>query len=268
MSKNTNPSGSRLDRIDTFVIAGVVTVFGTRAYLAMTGYPQIGNSSLHIAHVLFGGMFLVVAFLLLLLSERPNKLLAALLGGIGFGLFIDEIGKFVTQDSNYFYEPAVGIMYIAFLLIWFTSRLIIVRIEGAPFLSPAEWPDRTWMRNLILLWSGVQAVVLGCVFGISLVVGIGHVSEFLDISAAGILLAGIYSIFLAVGLARTTQHESIKSAHTLRGATLFAIVAVYPFVYLNYPLEATGSFIATLLVVIGLSEVSVISLARKLLIRH
>ncbi len=42
--------------------------------------------------------------------------MSALLAGVGVGLFIDEVGKFITQNNNYFYPAAAPIIYAFFLL--------------------------------------------------------------------------------------------------------------------------------------------------------
>lgn len=266
MTKKTNQPSSKLDRIDTFVLAGVMTILGTRAFLAITGYPQVGNDSLHIAHVLWGGAFLTVAFLILLLSDTPNKLFASLLGGIGFGLFIDEVGKFVTQDNNYFYEPAVGIIYVSFLLIWFISRLLIVREEKQPFLSPAEWPNKEWMKQLIIGWSIIQVITGVVLLGLIITEGFRVANDLLGITFLGIASGLVYGAAVGKGIYEYYSNKIIPAAHTLRGASIFCIVALYPFLYFEYPLEATLGLIPTFLVVIGLSEVSVISLLKKLLV--
>lgn len=83
------------------------------------GYPQLGGDGLHIAHMLWGGLFMTVAMLVLFAAlGRVAQRLAAILGGIGFGTFIDELGKFITSDNNYFYEPTIGLIYITFIVIF------------------------------------------------------------------------------------------------------------------------------------------------------
>jgi hypothetical protein len=101
----------------TSLIAFAVTVIGTRVFLQLTGFPQIGNSVLHIAHALWGGLLLFVAVLFpLALANRWAFQVSALLSGIGAGLFIDEVGKFITQANDYFFPPALSLIYSFFLL--------------------------------------------------------------------------------------------------------------------------------------------------------
>lgn len=90
----------------------------TRLFLELTGYPQLGNSTLHIAHVLWGGLALFVAALLpLLYANRWVYLWGSIMAGVGVGLFIDEVGKFITQTNDYFFPAAAPIIYAFFLLV-------------------------------------------------------------------------------------------------------------------------------------------------------
>ena len=100
----------------------------TRLFLSLTGYPQLGSGELHIAHVLWGGLLLYAAALLpLLFANRGIYSVAALLAGTGVGLFIDEVGKFITQSNDYFYPVAAAIIYIFFLL----TLLLFLQIRRA-----------------------------------------------------------------------------------------------------------------------------------------
>ncbi|MFK4086834.1 hypothetical protein ACI2LF_22185 [Kribbella sp. NPDC020789] len=116
------------EHLTTFVVSGVATVLITRLILSLSGYPQIGGKGLHIAHVLPGGILMLIAISLLLGYVGPVvRPAAALVGGIGFGLFIDEVGKFVTSDNNYFYKPTAAIVYVVFVLIVLASRFLSTR---------------------------------------------------------------------------------------------------------------------------------------------
>jgi hypothetical protein len=114
-------SAVRRDRAENYIltslVAFAVTVIITRLFLELSGYPQIGNDVLHIAHALWGGLLLIMAgFLPLAYANRWAIQASALLGGIGTGLFIDEVGKFITQTNDYFFPPALSIIYGLILL--------------------------------------------------------------------------------------------------------------------------------------------------------
>lgn len=114
--------------LEDFFVAAAASVIAIRFYLAITGYPQISFSDLHISHLLFGGLFMLAALVIALgFLDHSAKQLAAILGGIGFGTFIDEIGKFITSDNNYFFEPSIALIYIIFVLLFFVIRYVINR---------------------------------------------------------------------------------------------------------------------------------------------
>lgn len=118
-----DPHNSSL--LEIWLVSAVVTVLVIRLYLYLTGYPQVGGDTLHIAHMLWGGLGMVIAFgFLLLFVSSIWKPIAALVGGIGFGTFIDELGKFITKDNDYFFQPTAAIMYAVFIVLYFGARYL------------------------------------------------------------------------------------------------------------------------------------------------
>lgn len=122
--------GARRDRAERFLVvtmvAFAVTVATVRWYLDVAGYPTIGSGDIHVAHVLWGGLALFISAMLPLLWVGQRALLvSALLAGIGAGLFIDEVGKFLTASNDYFFAPAAPIIYGVILLlalVWLAVR--------------------------------------------------------------------------------------------------------------------------------------------------
>jgi hypothetical protein len=123
------------DLLDTFLISAVATIVVIRIFLEATGYPQLGGGGLHIAHVLWGGLGMLAAIVLLLLyTTSTTRLVAAVAGGAGFGAFVDELGKFVTSDNDYFFKPTAAILYALFVVLFLATREVR-RFRG---LSPEE----------------------------------------------------------------------------------------------------------------------------------
>ncbi len=111
--------------VESFIFIAIATILLTRLYLKVTGYPQVGGGDLHIAHSLYGEVLmmfaLVVGWLLLGVGARN---LAVVLGGIGFGLVLDEVGKFVTKDNDYFFGPSAEIMFAVLIVVLLSTHAL------------------------------------------------------------------------------------------------------------------------------------------------
>lgn len=135
--QNRIKSGVRRPDSEQLLLLSLVsfasTVIITRLFLELTGYPQLGNGQLHFAHVLWGGLLLFIAALLpLIFLNQWAFTLGAVLSGVGVGLFIDEVGKFITQSNDYFYPPAAPIIYGFFLL----TVLVFFQVRKNKNLTP------------------------------------------------------------------------------------------------------------------------------------
>ncbi len=116
------------DYTGLFLLSAVVTVLVIRFFLWLTDYPQVGNDTLHIAHMLWGGLGMLIAIVMLLtFIGQQWKWMAAFIGGMGFGAFIDELGKFITSDNDYFFQPTIALIYIIFLVLYFVTRELQIR---------------------------------------------------------------------------------------------------------------------------------------------
>lgn len=122
--------------LEKFLIAAVASILTIRTFLKLTGYIQIGGGQFHIAHMLLGGFLMMVALVVILTYlNKEVRSFAAILGGIGFGAFIDELGKFVTRDNNYFFQPAIALIYVILVLLFLWYR----RIEKKMYFSQKEY---------------------------------------------------------------------------------------------------------------------------------
>jgi uncharacterized membrane protein (UPF0136 family) len=138
--------------IELFVVVAVATILTVRSILAATGWPQLGGGKIHFAHLLWGGLGMLIALILYMAMEgRLWKQLATLAAGIGFGLFIDELGKFITSDNDYFFQPVFAFIYLIFIAIFIVSRAFLTTDHPSPqaalvnlFRLASEGAVRQW----------------------------------------------------------------------------------------------------------------------------
>ena len=113
------------DLIEMMLVVAVATIIIIRVILELMGYPKLGGGGLHIAHVLYGGLMMIAALILVFaLLNVATRWFAAFVGGVGFGFFIDEVGKFLTEDVNYFYAPSFSVMYVVFIILFLVAYAI------------------------------------------------------------------------------------------------------------------------------------------------
>lgn len=140
--RNPVPRFDSVKQLEIFLISAVVMILVIRTQLWLTNYPQLGGGDLHIAHLLWGGLFMLIAiWFALIYVNRWSRRVAAVLGGIGFGFFIDELGKFITEDNDYFFQPAAPLIYVIFIILFLVIRAVSRRLEMSPTRALANLLD-------------------------------------------------------------------------------------------------------------------------------
>ena len=117
-------------QLDTFLVCAASGVILNRALLIALGYPQVGSrkpDGIHISHSIYGGFAMMVAATVALAFLAPAaRWFVAVVGGLGFGWYVDELGKYVS-NAGYLFKPALALIYVVFLLMFLTFRALASR---------------------------------------------------------------------------------------------------------------------------------------------
>mmetsp|Transcript_7997 Transcript_7997/g.12909 ORF Transcript_7997/g.12909 Transcript_7997/m.12909 type:complete len:489 (-) Transcript_7997:176-1642(-) len=133
-------------QVEMYLVCSAVTILLIRIGLYATGYPQLGGNGIHIAHMLWGGLLMFVAQMLSFsFLGRHIQRLASVIGGIGFGMFIDELGKFVTSNNDYFFKPTPFILYIGFCVLFIALKCV------EPMFHPSRFTENENLANALNL---------------------------------------------------------------------------------------------------------------------
>ena len=64
-----------LGNLAAFLVSAVTAMLAIRLFLRLTGYPQLGGGPLHIAHMLWGGLLMLTAIVIMLsyLGEAAGR---------------------------------------------------------------------------------------------------------------------------------------------------------------------------------------------------
>lgn len=267
------------DLLELLLVMAVVTILINRAFLAMMHYPKIAFGSLHIAHMLWGGLLMLAALVMLFRFWNPSiRRLAAFISGIGFGLFIDELGKFITEDNDYFFQPTIAILYILFIALFLVFRNLINRFPLTEreislnrslreMLESSSIPESRYLRSyyfvrrkaftsldrFLSIPEMIPAVMLLFVFAslIQFATIFGWVSPnwvpFDNVSGLSIVGAFISSMFVLIGLL-CFRSSRTAAAHWFKRAVLINIFVTQIFLFYQSQFTALWGLAVTLLV--------------------
>ena len=113
------------DNLLLFLISAAFSVLATRIYLVLLNYPQVARGEIHLAHALLGMILMTIANMTLFSYHgKIVRQFGAVVGGLGFGQIIDELGKLITRNNNYFYQPVPMIIFLIFVSLFFIYRYL------------------------------------------------------------------------------------------------------------------------------------------------
>jgi hypothetical protein len=127
--------------LENVVVGFALAVVSIRVYLLISPMPILLVNGIHVAHMLYGGILLFIANIMTLLyKDDLTAWVASWLLGIGMGFFVDEIGKFISLDNDYYFQFALPLIYLVFLGL--VTALILVRKRQK--LTPLERVQQAW----------------------------------------------------------------------------------------------------------------------------
>lgn len=267
------------DLLELLLVMSVATILINRAFLAAAGYPRIAFGALHISHMLWGGLLMLIALVMAFRYWNPSvRRLSAFLSGIGFGLFIDELGKFITKDNDYFYRPTLALIYVILFAMYLSFRILLHRrplSEGETSFNDRlrrDLGDRDDDRyGAVRLYDAVRKRILGGLYaflsarGVIPAIMVGYVgASLLQLAAlfgldgpawlpteevSGLSLAGAAcsSALVVVGLLRIRVSLE-TAAHWFRRAVLASISVTQIFLFDRDQLSALWGLGANLLI--------------------
>ena len=114
-------------QLDTFLVCAAAGVVINRSILIVLGYPQIGSrkpDGIHISHSIYGGFAMMIAICIGIAFLHPNvRWFVAVVAGLGFGWYVDELGKYVS-NAGYLFEPALALIYVVFIAMFLAIRAL------------------------------------------------------------------------------------------------------------------------------------------------
>lgn len=249
-----------------FVVAAVATIILTRLFLFSTGYPKLGgDSALHIAHMLWGGLLMLVAIVIDIVFIDPRLFkFRVILSGIGFGLFIDELGKFITADNDYFFRPTFSIVYLLFILLVFITRRIydtreysreeielnetfgfkqpdkgdievdvLDRAESRLNLVLRKFTESRFFNVSIVMFAAVEIfkVVISAIVIAILFYSDGIISGLeLGVAVLSAVFATTITVFLLIGIA-AAREDNVKEQRNFRRASTLSLLTVQVLIF-------------------------------------